>query len=240
LFIIACCFFSFLSCSEKSTVLFQDNFELGALGETPSNPWVVSGNGAVLIDDANFFSGNQSAYFKSGEGFANRAFLSLSKIFPIPNNTYYGSMQMYVSKGSPNGVHWTMIQSSGTVGNHYKAAVRYGGQHHQQLMANYDTKGVASDCWQHSRVKIPEKRWFKVQWYFNGPENTMQLWIDNQEIDQLKVTGFGEGCVHNDTQNKWIFPVFEKLDIGWVDYQKNGGTRHVWIDDVVISTAFIK
>lgn len=238
-FFAAFCSIFFLRCTAKKTIVFEDDFESGTLTKAPQNPWVVSGHGTVVIDSSNSFSGNKSAYFKSGEGFANRAFLSLSTIFPIQNNAYYGSMQMFVKKAPPNGVHWTMIQSSGTVDKQYLAAVRYGGQHHQQLMANYDTKGVESDCWQHSTVKIPENRWFKVQWYFNGPENTMQLWIDNQEIDQLKVIGSGEGCVKNGTQNQWVFPAFESLDIGWVDYQKEGGTRHVWIDDVVIATQYI-
>jgi len=238
-FFTVCCSIFFLSCTTKKTIVFEDDFEQGVFTKAPQSPWVVSGNGTVVIDSSKSYSGNKSAYFKSGEGFENRAFLSLSKIFPIQNNRYYGSMQMFVQKAPPNGVHWTMIQSSGAVNKKFFAAVRYGGQHHQQLMANYDTKGVASDCWKHSKVKIPEKRWFKVQWYFNGPKNTMQLWIDNQEIHQLKITGFGEGCVKKGTQNQWVFPVFDRLSIGWVDYQMQGGTRHVWIDDVVIATHYI-
>ncbi len=236
--ISAICFQLFMGCTTHTKILFQDDFESAIVTKKPQKPWVISGNGSVVIDNSNSFSGENSAYFISGEGFVNRAFLSLTQIFPIKNNSFYGSMQMFVKKASPDGVHWTMLQGSGNVNNEYSAEIRYGGQHQQQLMANYDTVGVESDCWQHSSFKIPEKRWFKVCWYFNGQENTMKLWIDNQLISALTVKGKGEGCVKNGTQEQWIFPAFDKLSIGWVDYQKEGGRRHVWIDDVVIATQY--
>ena len=130
-----------------------------------------------------------------------------------------------------------MIQSSGKVkGTDFSSEIRYGGQHQKKLMANYDTQGVKSDCWQHSQTKIPEKKWFKLQWHFNGNEDHMQLWLDGVFIESISLEGKGEGCAESGTDGKWKFPVFENVLVGWVDYQTGGGDRNIWIDDIVIST----
>jgi hypothetical protein len=130
-----------------------------------------------------------------------------------------------------------MIEASGSVKNtNYQASVRYGGQHKKQLMANYDTKGVKSDCWQHSEVKIPEGEWFTIDFVFDANNNEMQCAINGKNIEKLHVVNQGEGCLENDLNNQWIFPVFDTLSLGWADYQMGGGQRTIWIDDVRIKS----
>ncbi|WP_147405015.1 hypothetical protein [Aquimarina sp. AD10] len=228
----------FVVCScAKDTILFEDNFEGHTLGNIPNKPWKKSGAGIVVIDTLKSFSGNKSVHFISGEGYKNRAFIGLDHIFPIVKNCYFGTMKMYVEEASPNGVHWTMLQSSGKVrSQNFSAEIRYGGQHQKHLMANYDTQGLKSDCWKHSQVKIPEKKWFTLKWMFDGDRNTMKLWLDGTIVEAITVKDYGEGCAFDEVNNKWIFPVFENVLMGWVDYQTGGGTRNVWIDDVVITT----
>jgi hypothetical protein len=146
-------------------------------------------------------------------------------------------MFMFVEEASPDGVHWTMLESSGKIpGKDIVAEVRYGGQHGKRLMANYETVGTRTDCWQHASVKIPERKWFKINWFFDGTRNTMRIWIDDKPVNEITVKGRGEGCLGNDLNDEWIFPVFENVQIGWVDYQLKGGTRDVWIDDFAISS----
>ncbi|WP_120650119.1 hypothetical protein [Aquimarina sp. AD1] len=229
-------FLSLLSCNETSEVLYKDSFEAYSVGETPSDPWEKTGNGIAVIDDTKSFNGNKSVHFVTGEGYNNRAFLGINHIFPLKNNAYYGSLKMYVQEASPNGIHWTMIQSSGKVKSEdYSSEIRYGGQHNKKLMANYETQGVKSDCWKHSDIEIPEGKWFTLQWYFNGNQDTMRLWLDGESIESLTVVGNGEGCVENDTNGQWKFPIMENILLGWVDYQTGGGTRNIWIDDLIIS-----
>jgi len=221
----------------QDNVLFKDDFEGYIAGDVPNKPWKKSGEGIVVIDTLKSFSGNKSVHFISGEGYKNRAFIGLNHIFPVVKNRYFGSMKMYVEEASPDGIHWTMLQSSGRVrGQNFSAEVRYGGQHQQQLMANYDTQGAKSDCWKHSQVKIPEKKWFTLKWLFDGDHNTMKLWLDDVVIDAITVIDHGEGCVSDEIHNKWVFPVFENVLVGWVDYQTGGGVRKLWIDDVVITS----
>jgi len=219
-------------------VLFSDDFESYSVGSTPSAPWAKSGAGSVTVDSKRSFSGKKSVHFVSGEAYANRAILTFAApgVFPLKKNRYYGRMSMYVEEASPDGVHWTMLQSSGKVpGEDFVAEIRYGGQHRQQLMANYETIGAKSDCWQHSSVRIPEKRWFRINWFFDGHKDLMKIWIDGKMIDEITVKGRGEGCLGDDLMGTWQFPVFENVSIGWVDYQPNGGERNVWIDDFAIS-----
>jgi len=136
-------------------------------------------------------------------------------------------------------VHWTMIQGEGpATGGITRADVRYGGQHQQSLMANYDTTGKASDCWQHSQTKMPEGKWACMEWYFEGATNTQKFWLDGKAIDDLTVTGQGQGCVSQETAGKWIFPSFERVYVGWESYQADPA-REVWIDDVALGTSKI-
>lgn len=231
--------FVFSACEKKNGVLFFDDFESYAVGETPGSIWKKSGDGKVFIDDAKSKNGKKSVHFISGETYKNRAFIGIfdDKIFPLKGNKYYGKMFMYVDEASPDGVHWTMLQSSGKVfGKTFSAEIRYGGQHQKRLMANYETRGVKSDCWQHSTVKIPERKWFKLEWFFDGENRLMKVWLDDVLLDELTVKNKGAGCADNDLNGEWFFPVFENVEIGWVDYQPNGGTRNVWIDDFQIST----
>lgn len=223
---------------QDGKVLFSDDFESYETGSVPSSPWTKSGEGKVAVDSTKSFSGKKSVHFISGEAYLNRAILTFASkdVFPLKKNRYYGRMKMYVEEASPDGVHWTMVESSGKVpGKDLVAEVRYGGQHNKRLMANYETVGASTDCWQHSSVKIPEKRWFRIDWMFDGQGRIMKLWIDGKQVDEITVKGRGEGCLGNDLNGEWIFPIFENVQIGWVDYQPNGGDRSVWIDDFAIS-----
>ena len=220
-------------------ILFADDFETYALGSEPLGPWRKSGEGTASVDDQRSVSGKKSIHIRSGEGYKNRSILTFASpnVFPLKRNRYYGRMFMYVDDASPDGVHWTMLESSGKIpGKEVTAEVRYGGQHSKRLMANYETVGARTDCWQHSSLKIPEKRWFKVNWFFDGRRNLMRIWIDGKPVDEIGVKQRGEGCLGNDLNGEWIFPVFQNVQIGWVDYQLGGGTRDVWIDDLAIST----
>ncbi len=227
----------FSSCKEfRNQILLEDDFETYRVGQTTFFPWETSGNGTIEIDSLKHVSGNKSLKFVSGEGYDNRAFLSFSSEKLMKLDEYYGSLKMFVEEASPNGVHWTMIQTSGKTVQGFHAEVRYGGQHHKRLMANYDTNPIQSDCWDHTKVKIPENEWFVVNWYVNRKTNNMRLWINEELVHDLKEhQSFDKGCLENGNKGEWSFPVFEKVTLGWVDYQKGGGNRKVWIDDVTLS-----
>ena len=150
-------------------------------------------------------------------------------------------MMIYATKAANDGVHWTMIDAEGPVAAQgiSNASVRYGGQHLQSLMANYDSTGKKSDCWQHSETKMPEGKWACMQWYFDGKTNTQKFWLNGAAVDDLTVAGSGQGCVNHETNDMWYFPQdFAKTYVGWESYQKDDA-REVWIDDFALGTAAI-
>ena len=55
-------------------------------------------------------------------------------------------------------------------------------------------------------------------------------------IEDLTVSGQGQGCISDETNGTWYFPQdFSKAYVGWESYQKDD-PREVWIDDVALST----
>jgi hypothetical protein len=221
--------------------LFCDDFE--GYTATPGAPWAVKKNapGNVQIDGAQHQSGSKAVKLTTtGAMDYQQAFIMLDKIFPVANNAFYGRMMIYTTKAANDGVHWTMIAGEGPAAAQgiTRADVRYGGQHQQSLMANYDSAGKKSDCWQHSQTKMPEGKWACMEWYFEGATNTQKFWLDGKAVDDLTVTGQGQGCIAHDTGDKWIFPAFEHLYLGWESYQKDD-PREVWIDDVAVGTTKI-
>ncbi|UXX78355.1 hypothetical protein N7E81_13410 [Reichenbachiella carrageenanivorans] len=223
------------ACKEDGDLLFHDTFDYYEVGTAPLGPWSTEGGGVIIVDTIKSYSGKQSIYFESGEGYDQRAFLGLTgtPLFPFMYNRITGSFQLWLDEASPDGIHWTMVQASGPVRDRdYTSEIRYGGQHKQQLMANYDTQGKKSDCWQHAPIRLPEKQWVKIGWQFDGMNQRMKFWLNDTLIEELTVEKQGQGCVSHDLDDQWIFPVFEQLMIGWVDYQLGGGSRRFWIDDV--------
>jgi len=219
--------------------LVCDDFE--SYTGMPGAPWKVNTNqGTVAIDTARHQSGKQSVKFStSGANTYQRAFIGIEGApFPLADNAFYGRMMIYATGAANDGVHWTMIQAEGPVAAQgiTNATVRYGGQQMKSLMANYDSTGKKSDCWQHSATKMPEGVWACMQWYFDGKTNTQKFWLNGAAIDDLTTTGEGQGCIAHETNDMWYFPQgFSKAYVGWESYQKDDA-REIWIDDVALST----
>jgi hypothetical protein len=209
----------------------------------PAGPWSVKTNasGGVAIDGAQHRSGSKAAKFTTdGAQDYQQAYIGIDKVFPTLAGAFYGRMLIYATKAANDGVHWTMIEGEGAAPSQgiTRADVRYGGQHEQALMANYDSRGKASDCWQHSETKMPEGKWACMEWYFESATNTQKFWLDGKAIDDLTVTGSGQGCIAHETDDAWIFPTFEHLYLGWESYQPDD-PREVWIDDVALGSTQI-
>jgi hypothetical protein len=221
--------------------LLCDDFEMYPAGQQPGGPWHTSTNmGAVAIDSTRAHSGANSVHIttQAGAGTYRRAYFSIegAPVFPVANDVFYGRMMVWLTAAPPETVHWTNIQGEGNVtGQNFRAFVRYGGQVMKQLMANYDTSGVSSDCWQHSQVAIPEGRWACMEWKFDGPANRQDFWLDGQSIPALTVNGMGQGCINNGTGGVWYGPAYDAIRLGWEHYQNTAIAIDMWIDDVALA-----
>jgi hypothetical protein len=134
--------------------------------------------------------------------------------------------------------HWTFIQGEGRAADDtHNALYRFGGQHVNgaQLMANYETTEISTDCWDHSATLLEAARWTCVEWRFAVATNEMQFWKDGVELTDIHVTGSGEGCVGQDLAGQWVAPpAFETLYLGWEHYQQTANPIDLWVDAVVV------
>jgi hypothetical protein len=156
----------------------------------------------------------------------------------VAGNVVYGRMMIYMDQTANDGVHWTMIQGSGPLEGHdgVTAHYRYGGMWAGKMMANYETSGAATDCWNNSEDVMPTGRWTCMEWRFDGPGNEMRFWLDGQELPGLYVKDEGQGCIGHELGDQWLAPTFDRMFLGWESYQPDDA-REAWIDDVVIDDA---
>jgi hypothetical protein len=237
--------------------LFCDDFEAHDAGKAPGGDWTARvDGGAVSVDEAQHRSGAKSVKFTTeGKAGTKTAFIRLKSesVFPVAGNHFYGRMMFWLDAAPTAAVHWTILQSTGTVpGQDYRAQYRYGGQHPvmqngafagSQLMANYETPdsysgtGPSTDCWHHAdQVVLPVGKWSCIEWEFDGTGNAMRFWLDSQPVASLTVVGTGQGCVSQSEGYVWTAPTFSELEIGWESYQEDAA-RTAYVDDLVLSTA---
>ena len=220
----------------NSSATFCDDFD-SATGTTPQAPWKTQTNGGtVAISTTRAFSGDKSVALTTTVGSGKTALITLANpTLPLPGNHMFGRMMMWLDEAPANSTHWNNIEASGAVeGQGFNANYRYGGQHSAGLMANYDTSGKKSDCWRHSKTKIPAKRWACVEWEFDGPKNTMHFWLDGEALEDITVVETGDGCIAHETDDTWIAPTFSTLRLGWQHYQSLSNEIHMWVDDVAL------
>lgn len=220
--------------------LVCDDFEAHAPGRPPIAPWTVisSDTGSVAVDDSRAHSGALSVKVTTdGTNGFTRALMAIAggPTFPLPDNVMYGRMMFYMEQAANDGVHWTHIEGRGPLSgqNNVTAMYRYGGQHMGRLMANYETSGLSTDCWQHSQTAMPTGAWACMEWRFDGPNDRMQFWLDGVELTDLDVMGMGMGCIGNDLAGQWPAPTFDEIRLGWESYQADA-PREAWIDDVML------
>ncbi|MFO0617741.1 MAG: hypothetical protein U0414_34425 [Polyangiaceae bacterium] len=221
--------------------LLCDDFEDDTIGQAPGAPWsVATNNGAVAIDGTHAHSGSRAVKVATGAGQYKQAFFATegAPAFPIAGNIVYGRMMIYMDATANDGVHWTMIQGSGPLAGHdgVTSFYRYGGMWAGKMMANYETWGLSTDCWNNSEAVMPTGKWTCMEWKFDGPANDMHFWLDGKEISDLHVQDQGMGCGGHDLGDQWLAPTFEKMWLGWESYQ-NDDAREAWIDDVILDDA---
>jgi hypothetical protein len=215
-----------------------EDFESHALGMPPAAPWQsATNNGETAVDGTHVHSGARAVRVATGAGQYKQAlfFVEGAPTFPVPANAFYGRMMFYMEQAANDGVHWTMIQGSGPLAGQdgVTAHYRYGGMWQGKMMANYETWGLATDCWHNTETVMPTGVWTCMEWRFDGATDEMRFWLDGVEVDALHVLGQGMGCGGHDLDDQWSAPTFDRLWLGWESYQEDD-PREAWIDDVIV------
>lgn len=239
-------------------LLFCDGFEDDPPGRAPGAPWrdETGGSGALVrVAETRAFRGQRSVHVLAPRGAAyRRGYFAIHQapVFPAAAAELYGRVMVWLaeapqasSAAAGGSVHWTMVQGEGrSRDDSFNSLYRYGGQHQQGLgwMANYETTPpVRSDCWQHSKARLPVQRWVCVEWRFAVASNELQLWQDGQELQDVHVADRGEGeqsgCLATERlSGQWLAPpAFQSLYLGWERYQDTLNDQELWLDEVAIA-----
>jgi hypothetical protein len=205
------------------------DFEGDTPGAKPAAPWTGQGT----IDGAKAAHGKSSLHVLAG---GDGAFATVKPpgFFPPAGNEYYGRA-MFWADALPTS-HWTFVRSKGPVaGMSFSAEYTYGGTG-KHFIANYDSQGVASDCWKDAG-NVPLGKWTCLEWHFKGATNELELWVDGVADAKAHVVGKGDGCIANGTGGTWVAPTFNSLELGFAVYGASTAGFSVWYDDVALGKA---
>ncbi len=217
-----------------------EGFETNAVDEVPGGPWGydVSSNSTMAITDERAASGLHSLKVVAGAGASATALAraTLSEVFGAAPRRFFGRMMLWLDAPPDEDAHTTFVEAAGaSLDGTYEAKYRFGTQRTGRFMANYDTDGKNTDCWDHSQVPMPTKEWSCIEWRFDGEANTLRLWVNGQRLHDIDIEGHGSGCLGHDLDDQWIAPsAFEVLSIGWQRYQ-SANEQRLWLDDLVVS-----
>ena len=234
-------FFGASRCAAAHLELCED-FESGTLDPAT---WTVTGV-TPTVDDLQAARGQRALHITvSGKG---SSYISETKTFPAPNNSYYGRMFVYFqSLPTPASgfdyAHWTFAAASGTG---VKGEVRLSGQ----MQNGVNLFGVGTDSLGDPRGSgdwtnpdrdpgpggtpspVPTGRWLCVEWMHDGAHDQTRFWWDGVEHPSLATTPatphLGNAGV------PFRLPAFTSLWVGWQEYQKTTQPFELWIDEVAV------
>jgi hypothetical protein len=243
-----------------------EDFESFADGATTLAPkWeAYTLMGTVKVDGSKPHAGTRALHVTTVAGAAHFADIirqSQDNTAVVPL-VHYGRVMLWTSHvpDGANGSHWGINHASGPTATDRNAQLKYshGGQF-GKLFAGYSQRerpvnpdgtfpprgGGAEpndppttvDCSQRAASAVlPLNKWVCWEWKFDATNNETQLWVDSQPINDLDVKERGSACVNN-TDSIWQGPVlFNKLILGFDQYQ-DAPAQEFWFDDLVISTA---
>lgn len=213
----------------NSGLAFCDSFEGASID---ANKWTIAKNGSntVTLDTTQHARGNKALklHFTSNTNF-QYAWLSTLKPFdqvPALQSHVFGRLFYKIDKLPTKAMHWTTIEVDGPLANGTNARLRYGGEY-DNFMANYVTG--AGEMGKFSKTPFPVDAWTCIEWEYVKATNTMRLWSDETLIADVEVS-----------DPKWIHPKYDKLYVGWQNYQPNLVVpMNVWVDDVAVDDARI-
>jgi hypothetical protein len=214
----------------------------GAAGLAPA--WTTDVVGGTLeIDTTRPFSGGKGLHVTAPPN--TSSLLQIIKqgapLFPVPGNTFYGRMMMWLTQMPTGGVHFNTVQANGLMPGSAQIAKYAYGAMYARLMAGYTVRATETalptiDCGKSGPTGYPEKSWVCAEWKFDGPNNEMHYWLNGQAQTGVDVVKVGGGCTGTQpTGGVWQAPVFNKLMLGWYAQPFNAPIE-LWLDDVVIGT----
>ena len=212
-----------------STAKLCDGFEDTDVGATGSAWTALTGGGTtVAVDTSKPYRGTKSVHITFKAGANAQGFITETKTFSASgtaamNNALWGRMfvwyQLDAGQTAPAG-HFVFIRAEGG-GSQLHVAGGHGAMLGAEMRTNSDMYKYASPS-----VPVPAvpAAWHCWEWH-TGADNTLQFFIDGKVVPGMAVTA----------ADKWTFPNFSKLYLGWLDFSA-GPTGQMWIDEVALGS----
>lgn len=211
-----------------------DGFETGAPGDAGSVFKFELGSGSTgVVDTSKAFRGSKSVHMKTATA---QAFITETATFTgttaATNNAGWGRMFIWFeTKANPQS-HDVFIRLEDPASALSSAQLHVAGGSRGQLAAEIRTtsdlyKPKIAEPPPADRVLFPlaTPKWQCWEWHTTA-DNTLEFYIDGELYAPMSVTA----------ADKWPFPVFKKLYLGFMQYGTTPATE-MWIDEVALSDA---
>ncbi|KXS12361.1 hypothetical protein M427DRAFT_137265 [Gonapodya prolifera JEL478] len=227
------------ACATGGSILFCEDFEALPPGITTSTAtWTIQGASSMATVDSVHARGTQALHIAATG--ASKAFIYPTAFAP-PMNSVFGRMWIFMDAfpTAPDFAHFTLVEASGAVGD--GTLVRPIGGQFIPGVSTHALWGTGSDGgptgdWLNWRATTPtaDATWTCLEFQLDNPTSTINVWIDGVAKPELTVSK----NFHNGTQVPFVFPTFDKIGMGFQEYQ--GGTTpatfNLWVDDITLAT----
>jgi hypothetical protein len=213
-----------------------DGFEGPAPGaDSPFQFELASGSSGV-VDTSKAYRGSKAVHLKTDGG---QAFITETSTFTgttaASNNGMWGRVFIWFETDAAPNSHDVFIRLEDPASKLESAQLHVAGGSRGQLAAEIRS---GSDLY-HPQIidprpaKAPEgtvifpletPKWQCWEWH-TTPENTLEFFIDGELYAKMSVTA----------ADKWPFPIFKKLYLGFMQYGTTPVTE-LWLDEVAISS----
>ncbi|MDX2020916.1 MAG: hypothetical protein SF187_11810 [Deltaproteobacteria bacterium] len=220
----------------QSGLKLCDGFE-GAAIDTAVWQLQKQGTNVVELVSDEHARGNKSVHIRANNGFGN---LRTTKVFPMPNNTYWARMFVKVKRFSTvDWAHWTMAEATGAGDG---SLIRVGGQYNSVDKKNRwgvgSDGGPTGDWTRHDKdpngapVEPAVNRWVCLEWLHDGKNNVTRFFVDAQEHPSLATSATNGNTSKPNVP--YVLPMFASVWFGWWQYQADAVPFDLWIDELAI------
>jgi hypothetical protein len=217
-----------------------DGFEGPAPGAAGSQFKFEMGTGSTgVVDTTKPFRGMNSVHIKTngGQGFITET-STFTGTTAATNNAQWGRIWIWFeTKAAPNS-HDVFIRLEDTASSAESAQLHVAGGSRGQLASEIRS---GSDLY-HPKIIDPapkplpdgtvgfplaQPKWQCWEWHTTA-DNTLEFFIDGTEYTKMKVVA----------ADKWPFPIFKKLYLGFMQFGTNATpVTELWIDEVAVSSS---
>lgn len=201
-----------------------DGFESGTIDAAVWSESTTKG-GTVVVDTEHAGRGTYALHAHTG-GDGATAFIKADKIFPAPQNSFYGRALVWIQRAPTANFNIVSSRGPGATYNLGGVMKPWGdpdGKHTFRFQYHpLDAPSI-------SKTEYALKKWQCWEWYYQGGDpSALQFWVDGKELQDMAVDG-------GTAEGPWTAPQFDSVHIGFGHgHPEPGSDYDVWVDEVAL------